>query len=107
MAWTQVGKVADLGPGTMKSVTADGHTLLLANVEGTVYALDGLCSHRQGVLADGQLEGYAVRCPRHGAQFDVRTGKVVSNVRIPLIGKAVDQKTYPARVDGEDILVDL
>ncbi len=107
MTWTRVFSLGDLPSGSMATVNVANRTVLLANVEGTVYAMDGVCSHQGGALGQGKLEGYEVRCPRHGARYDVRSGAVVANVRIPLIGKASALHSYAVRVEGEDVLVEV
>lgn len=71
-------KVADLGdlpPGGKLLIDLDGRALALFNVDGTIHAIDDICTHDGGPLAEGEFEGTRIRCPRHGAQFDVRTGK--------------------------------
>jgi nitrite reductase/ring-hydroxylating ferredoxin subunit len=73
-----VGKVSDLAPGTMKWVAVDRQRILLANVDGTFYAILDTCGHRQAALSRGTLRGHIVECPLHFAEFDVRTGKLVS-----------------------------
>ncbi len=77
-------------------VEIDGGSIVVFNIAGTYYAIADICSHDDGPLGDGELDGYEVSCPRHGAEFDVRTGKVLS---LPAI---VDIPAYPVRVvDGE------
>jgi 3-phenylpropionate/trans-cinnamate dioxygenase ferredoxin subunit len=49
----------------------------LFNVQGTFYAIDDICTHDDGPLAEGDLRGHEIECPRHGARFDVRTGKAL------------------------------
>ncbi len=70
-----VGAVNDFNEGTMKSVTVEGEDILLARVEDRYYAVGNICPHLQARLSEGTLEGYIVTCPRHGSQFDVRTGE--------------------------------
>ena len=48
------------------------------------------------------MDGNIVKCPKHGARFDVRTGEVVSQVKVPLIGKAKTLGTYKTYVEGQD-----
>ena len=73
-----VCKVADL-PDPGKAVFEVGDRLVaLFHVSGTFCALDDLCTHDGGPLAEGRLEGHAIVCPRHGAKFDIRTGEALS-----------------------------
>jgi 3-phenylpropionate/trans-cinnamate dioxygenase ferredoxin subunit len=70
----------------------DDLSIVIFNIAGELFAIGDVCSHDNGPLGDGDLEGYAVVCPRHGARFDVRTGKVLS---LPAF---VDIPAYPVRV---------
>lgn len=94
MTEVEIGKTAELPPGTMMGVEIKGAYYLLANVDGEYYAMDGICSHLAGRLWEGALSGHVVKCPRHGSRFDLRTGEVVGQPRIPLIGKAKPLRTY-------------
>lgn len=69
------------------------------NVDGQYYAIEDLCSHDDGPLADGQLTECTIECPRHGATFDIRTGKVLSPPAL------VDIPTYQVRVIGNEIQI--
>jgi nitrite reductase/ring-hydroxylating ferredoxin subunit len=73
-----VARTAEVPPGTMQAVRVGRKDVLLANVDGTFYAIGGLCTHQQGPLAEGSLWGAVVTCPYHGGQFDVRTGAVLA-----------------------------
>jgi 3-phenylpropionate/trans-cinnamate dioxygenase ferredoxin subunit len=73
-------KVADrsqLPPGSKMLAEVDGRPIAVFNVDGTFYAIDDVCTHDGGPLAEGDLEGTEIQCPRHGARFDVRTGKAL------------------------------
>jgi nitrite reductase/ring-hydroxylating ferredoxin subunit len=99
-AWVRVAELADVSAGQLLRVEVFGRLLCLANVAGTVYAVDDDCTHISGPLDQGELEGHVLTCPLHLAQFDVRTGKV-------LRGPARDDLvSYRVRTDGTDILVE-
>ena len=100
MARHLVAKKSDVPPGTTKRVTADGCEMLLCNVDGTLYAIEDVCTHDGGPLDQGTLEGPCVVCPRHGATFDVRTGAVVT---LPAV---VPLMTFALDVEGDDVYVD-
>ena len=59
-------------------VEVDGEMVALFHVEGQWYALDDVCTHDGGPLADGELRNHAIACPRHGAKFDIRTGAALT-----------------------------
>ncbi len=107
MTGIKVAKTSEIPPGTMIGIGIKGIYYLIANVEGKFYAMDGTCSHLGGQLWKGTLDGFVVKCPRHGSRFDLRTGEVVSQLRIPLIGKAKPLRTYPVLIDGEDLSIDI
>ena len=94
-----VASVSELATGTMKWVAVDRERVLLANVDGTFYALQDSCGHRQGVLSRGTLRGHVVECPLHYAEFDVRTGKLLSGPT------SSDVPTYQVLVDGDVVYV--
>ena len=73
-----VAKASELSPGQMKWVAVNGDRRVLANVEGTYYAISDVCGHRNAPLSRGKLDGYLIECPLHFAQFDVRTGELVN-----------------------------
>ena len=71
----EVAKMTELPIGTMRAVEAAAVEILLANVDGRVYALSNRCGHMNASLADGVLKGKVVVCPFHSARFDVTSGK--------------------------------
>lgn len=94
--YVSISPADEIKNGERLFVEIDGQALVIFNIAGQFFAIADLCSHDEGPLGDGELEGYAVVCPRHGARFDVRDGKVMS---LPAI---VDIPAYPVRVvDGQ------
>jgi nitrite reductase/ring-hydroxylating ferredoxin subunit len=73
-----VGKVDDIAPGKMGVYDVDGRQVAVANVDGTLFAFDDVCTHRGCSLVEGTVSGNVVTCPCHGSQFDVRNGEVVT-----------------------------
>lgn len=72
--WQRVCALGELLPGERTVVEVDGAMVALFNIDGTVYAIEDVCTHDGGELASGRLELYEIECPRHLARFDVRTG---------------------------------
>ena len=70
----RVAALTDLPPGTMRCVTIRGHDVLIANAGGEVLATDDTCTHEDASLASGVLKDTVVRCPLHGATFNLRDG---------------------------------
>jgi 3-phenylpropionate/trans-cinnamate dioxygenase ferredoxin subunit len=78
MVWQKVCPIDDLKVGeTQKVEVADEFVLLCRVSEREVFAIEDMCSHDDGPLGEGVLDGETIECPRHGARFDVRTGSVV------------------------------
>jgi 3-phenylpropionate/trans-cinnamate dioxygenase ferredoxin subunit len=95
----RVASSAELPPGAKKLIEVEGRAVALFNVAGSYYAIDDVCTHDGGPLAEGQLSGSEIQCPRHGARFDVRTGK-------PLCMPAFEPvTTHEVVVRGEDIFI--
>jgi 3-phenylpropionate/trans-cinnamate dioxygenase ferredoxin subunit len=94
--FVQIAPLSDVPNGERLFVEIDDQRIVIFNIAGQIFAIGDVCSHDDGPLGDGELEGYEIVCPRHGASFDVRTGQVLS---LPAV---VDIPAYPARVvDGQ------
>ena len=101
MAFVKVAKVADVPAGTIKGFVAGEKKVAIANAGGKFYAFEDRCSHQGARLSKGVVIGDKVMCPAHGEQFDITTG-------MPAIMVAHDPiKIYAAKVEGDDILVEL
>lgn len=94
-----VAHAGEIAPGAVKVVNVDGIAIGVANVDGEFYAFGDVCTHDEGPVAEGELDGYQIECPRHGARFDVRTGAV------KLLPAVVPIPVYPLRVEGDAIQV--
>ena len=100
----RVAALSELPPGSSKEVAAEGKVIALFNVEGALYALDGVCPHAGGPLAEGAVacgaNGPILTCPWHGWQFHLPGGTNCLNPRIV-------QTAYPVTVQGDEILVEM
>ena len=96
----RVAAVSDVPPGTAKEVMADDQVVALFNVDGTFYAMDGVCPHAGGPLGEGTLQGTVVTCPWHGWQFDVKSGENCLNRRMI-------HKCFAVNVEGDDVIIEL
>jgi len=91
----EVARLDELPEGERLFIEVDEQTIVVFNISGEIFAIADLCSHDDGPLGDGDVDGFEIACPRHGARFDLRTGKVLS---LPAI---VDIPAYPVKlVDG-------
>jgi 3-phenylpropionate/trans-cinnamate dioxygenase ferredoxin component len=106
MDYIKVAEKSELPPNQMKMVVVSGREVLLTNLDGAYYAIANKCTHLGGSLAKGNLVGGIVTCPRHGAQFDAKTGQAVAEAKIAFVKmKVKDELKYEVKVDGTDILV--
>jgi len=90
-------RTGDLEPGEMKWVAVAGERVVLANIAGTFCALRDVCGHKHAPLSRGRLLGHLVECPLHFAQFDMRTGKLVTG---PV---SADVPAYEVRLAGDTV----
>lgn len=97
----QIASTKDIAKGNMIAVEKNGKDLLIANVDGTYYAIGNVCTHMGCKLAEGTLTGDTVQCACHGSVFNLKTGAVEK-------GPAEKpEPSYILKVDGDKILVDL
>lgn len=101
MAFIKVGKLSEVPPGTAKAYEVESEAVAVCNVSGELYAIYDVCTHDEGSLNQGALDGYEIECPRHGARFDVRTGEVKA---LPAV---LPVDTFKVRVRGDDIEVEV
>jgi 3-phenylpropionate/trans-cinnamate dioxygenase ferredoxin subunit len=101
MAFVKVAKASGVPAGIVVGYETDRKSVAIVNLDGKFYAFEDRCPHRGAKLSTGLLSGNLVVCPLHGSQFDVTTGeKVYGPAHGPI-------KTYPVKVDGDDVLLDL
>jgi nitrite reductase (NADH) small subunit len=72
----------DIPPGTAREAILGDAVLAVFHAEGELHAIDGICLHAGGPLAEGYVSGHVVTCPWHGWQYDLRTGANCLNARI-------------------------
>ena len=97
----KVTQTDDIEPGKVNVYEVAGKQIAICNVDGTFYAIADVCTHDGGPLDQGELNGYEIECPRHGALCDVRSGKALT---LPAVAPV---KSYPVQVNGDDIKVEI
>lgn len=97
--WHRVAKAGEIDEDEPKSVEIGRRLIGVYNVEGQFYAIDDICTHEFAILTEGYVDSDVIECPLHQAQFDIRTGKVLEPPA------EEDLRTYPVRLDGDDIYV--
>ncbi len=73
--FVKITKLENIPPGARYHHEFAEETVVILNTGGQLYCIADLCTHDDGPLEDGLLEGCEIECPRHGARFDIRTGK--------------------------------
>ena len=93
--FVEIAPVSELPNGERLFVDLSDRPIVIFNIAGQLFAIGDVCSHDDGPLGDGLLEDHNIVCPRHGAEFDVRTGKAMA---MPAV---IDIPAYPVKlVDG-------
>ena len=100
MAFIKVGELRLLPPGTALHVRLGDDAVAVCNVGGSLHAMDGICPHSGGPLGHGALEGHTLTCPFHAWEFDCVTGARDMD-------EDLKQATYPVKVEGGEIWVEL
>lgn len=99
--FVKVARASDVpDPGRIVVEVAE-RLVVLVHVGGQFFALDDVCTHDDGPLGEGELEGYEIICPRHGARFDVRDGRALT---MPATRPTV---SHDVKVDAGDVYVRL
>ncbi len=99
--YVRVAHASEIPDPGRKVVEVDERLIVVFHAAGHFYALDDVCTHDGGPLGDGELDGFAIACPRHGAKFDIRTGKALC---MPATQPTV---AHHVKVVGDEILVKL
>jgi len=95
LEFVQVAPIEELPAGERLFIEVDGKPIVILNVGGKIYAIGDVCTHDEGPLGEGEVDGFEIICPRHGARFDLRNGKAVA---LPAV---VDTAWYVTRIrDG-------
>jgi 3-phenylpropionate/trans-cinnamate dioxygenase ferredoxin subunit len=97
----RVASVRDIPDPGRKLVEIDDRLVVLIHAAGHYYALDDVCTHDGGPLGEGELDGFAIACPRHGAKFDIRDGRALT---MPATKPTV---AHEVKVEGDDVLIKL
>ncbi|MDB5348196.1 MAG: Rieske (2Fe-2S) iron-sulfur domain protein [Schlesneria sp.] len=96
----RIASIDDVSPGSGREFVAGGRIVALFHLEDGFHAMDGICPHAGGPLAQGEIRGSVVICPWHGWQFDVTTGRHCLNAHLC-------QPSFPVTIEGTDIFVEL
>ncbi len=92
--WTDVALQSEFTAGSWRLVDVDGAQVAVFNLDGSYYAIEDICTHDGGILTGGEREGEEIICPRHGARFSIKTGKVTAPPAYE------DVATFPVRIES-------
>lgn len=95
----EIAPASELPSGERLFIEIEGKSLVIFNIAGQYFSIADICSHDDGPVGEGDLEGFNVVCPRHGGEFDVRTGKAV---QLPVVE---DIPAYPVQVRDGTIFI--
>ena len=99
--FVKAAKITDIPDPGKQYFELDDRLVVLFHVDGSYYCLEDVCTHDDGPLGEGKLEGKTIACPRHGAKFDIETGKALT------MPATVDTTAHRVRVEGDDVLIEL
>lgn len=99
--WIRVCTADDIGEEDLIRWDHNGRTFAIYNTEKGFFATDGLCTHQQQHLEEGLVIGTVIECPLHQGRFEITTGKALS---APV---CVDLKTYPVKLEGNDVYIQI
>ncbi len=98
--WIKIDTLNDF-TGDVKVYVLQDTPIAVFRRGGEFYAIDDTCSHEEASLAEGELDGYEIECPLHGARFDIRTGK---NLSFPAV---IPVRAYPVKVENGEIWIQM
>lgn len=98
--FVKAAKVSELKDGDRKLIEFDTAIVALFRVGGEIYCIEDVCTHDGGPVAEGELDGFVIECPRHGATFDIRDGRVLS---MPAV---IPVPTYQVKVEDDEIYIE-
>jgi len=103
-----VCKTNDIAIGSFRAFKIENLDILIANLEGNFYAVSAICPHMSGYLGKGNIVGTSIKCPVHGAEYDLKTGKITKD--LPWIMKKMTKETkdlemYKIEVEAGEIKI--
>jgi len=99
--FTKIAAESELpAEGEAKEISCGERVICVANVNGTISAMDNVCLHRGGPLGQGVIEGDKLVCPWHGWQWNPKTGEAAHNPKAKIA-------VHPLKIENGDVLIDL
>jgi 3-phenylpropionate/trans-cinnamate dioxygenase ferredoxin subunit len=111
--WVEVAAADEIAEGEVKTYEVQGERVAIARADGQLFAVQNVCSHDDGPLGEGEVDGHCIVCPRHGAKFDVRTGEALTMPAVsPIESFTVKEEAgkivlaLPERLEGAAVIED-
>jgi 3-phenylpropionate/trans-cinnamate dioxygenase ferredoxin subunit len=101
LQFVHLASLKDLQTRKLICVKTGGYRILVALAEGTVYAVDDMCTHEDASLSKGSLHADCVKCPLHGSRFRLASGEALDEPAEEALN------TYPVNIEGDNIMVGL
>jgi 3-phenylpropionate/trans-cinnamate dioxygenase ferredoxin subunit len=98
-SFVKVCDLSDLEENRTAEVEANGSRILVVRVDGSVFALENICTHDGGSLGGREVVQGEIECPRHGAKFNVKSGEAT---QLPAVA---DIRTYEVKVENGSVYV--
>ncbi len=96
-----LAKAEDLSPGQARAFEVEGERIAIFNIDGTFYAIEDTCTHDNGPLSEGEIDGTSVLCPWHMAEFDLKTGEALT------APATQDVKSFKVSINDGDIQIEV
>ena len=97
--FVKVARASEIPQGGKVYAEVMDRLVVLIRAGGQIYCIDDVCTHDGGPLGEGELDGFQIICPRHGARFDVRTGQALT---MPATERT---RVHEVKFEGDDVLV--
>jgi len=102
LSWVLACRLSEVPPGRGWPARVGDRRVAVFRSKRRVYALENSCAHLGNPIDDGAVSGHCVTCPWHGWRYDLRSGEVLGSA-----GRRPGLRTYPVKVDGDQVLIDL
>ena len=99
--YVKVGRASEVPDGRPEVFEVEDRHIAVYRLDDGYYAIEDICTHDGGPLAEGEVEGHEVICPRHGARFDIKTGAALCMPAVTPV------EPYPVRLHGDDLYIGL
>lgn len=94
-------QLSELKEGIPVKLEKSGKTICVTRIGEEVFAIDDTCSHAEASLTEGEVSGFKIECWLHGAEFDLRTGQVIT------LPATIALATYPVSIEANSVTIEV